>query len=79
MKLHRFIGDFDLAKNEIEIANPENIKQIKAVLRLENEDFLILCDGKGQEEKVQILDISKEKIVCKNINGNKRINRNIYK
>ena len=64
MKLHRFIGDFNLSKNEIEITNIENIKQIKDVLRLEKGDSLILSNGKGQSAEVTITLISPDKIVC---------------
>lgn len=67
MKLHRFIGDFDLNKKEVEIKDSETIKQIRLVLRLEIEDFLILCDGKGKETEVKILEITKNKITCENI------------
>jgi 16S rRNA (uracil1498-N3)-methyltransferase len=67
MRLHRFIGNFDLSKEKIEIKNSENIKQIKNVLRLKKGDFLILCDGKGQEEKVAILEMLENKIVCEKI------------
>lgn len=64
MKLHRFIGDFDFSEKEVEITNPENIKQIKDVLRLEVSDLLILCDGKGIEVEVKILEITKNEIFC---------------
>lgn len=63
MKLHRFIGDFDLNKKQLEITNNEIIKQIKLVLRLEIGDILILCDGKGQEAEVKILEMTKSAIV----------------
>ncbi len=58
MRLHRFIGDFDLSKKELQITNPENIKQIKGVLRLEVGDKIILGDGKGQEGEATIVSIS---------------------
>jgi len=64
MKLHRFIGNFDLSKKEIEIINPENIKQIKDVLRMEKGDIIILSDGKGKEAKTTIIFISSNKILC---------------
>lgn len=64
MKLHRFIGNFDFSRNQVEITNPENIKQIKGVLRLGEGDFLILCDGAGNEFEVKILEISKNAIIC---------------
>lgn len=62
MKIHRFIGSFDLSKKEIEIINPENIKQIKDVLRMEKGDKIILSDGKGKEAEVVIDEITKNKI-----------------
>lgn len=64
MRLHRFIGAFDLTKNEVEITNPENIKQIKGVLRLELGDLLVLCDGIGKESEAQITEITKNSITC---------------
>lgn len=62
MKIHRFIGSFDLSKKEVEIINPENIKQIKDVLRMEKGDKIILSDGKGKEAEVVIYEITKNKI-----------------
>ena len=65
MRLNRFIGDFDLSKNEIIIKNSENIKQIKGVLRLEIGDHIILLDGKGKEIEVEITSVSKELVQTK--------------
>lgn len=65
MKLHRFIGDFDLSEDMVKITNLENIKQIKGVLRLDVGDFLVLCDGKGTEAKVEIIAIEKTHITTK--------------
>ncbi len=71
MKIHRFIGGFDLSEKpastqggEVEITNPENIKQIKDVLRMEKGDIIILSDGKGKEAKTTIVSISSDKILC---------------
>ncbi len=64
MKLHRFIGDFDFSQKTVEIKNPENIKQIKGVLRLEEGDSLVLSDGKGKQVEVSIISMSKDKINC---------------
>ena len=74
MKLHRFIGEFDLSGENTEITNLENIKQIKGVLRLEIGDFLILCDGKGTEAKVEITEIEKTHIATKIIEKTKKEN-----
>jgi 16S rRNA (uracil1498-N3)-methyltransferase len=64
MKLHRFIGSFDLAKEKVEILNPENIKQIKDVLRLQKGDKIILSDGRGKNAEAEIDFLSTDKIVC---------------
>lgn len=62
MKIHRFIGDFDLSKKEVEIKNPENINQIKNVLRLKKGEKIILSDGKGSEAEITLTFISSKKI-----------------
>ena len=62
MKIHRFIGNFDLSKKDIEITNPENIKQVKDVLRLKKGEKLILSDGKGADAEMTLDLISKNKI-----------------
>jgi 16S rRNA (uracil1498-N3)-methyltransferase len=67
MKLHRFIGEFDFSQNEIEILNPEIIKQIKGVLRLEIGEALVLSDGQGLQYKVKITSLSQQKIICEKI------------
>ena len=63
MRLHRFIGEYNLNKDIIEIKDLDFIKQIKSVLRLELGDFLILCDGQGAEAKVEIIEINKGEII----------------
>lgn len=63
MRLHRFIGKYNLNKDIIEIKDLDFIKQIKSVLRLELGDFLILCDGQGTEAKVKIIEINKGEII----------------
>lgn len=63
MKIHRFIGDFDFSKNEVEITNPENIKQIKDVLRLKKGEKIILSDGLGNSAEVILGSVSVSKII----------------
>ena len=62
MKIHRFIGDYDLSKKEVEITNPENIKQIKGVLRMQKGDIVILSDGKGASAEVTLDSFFPDKI-----------------
>lgn len=64
MKLHRFIGEYDLSKKEVEITNPEIVKQIKVVLRLKIGDKIILSDGKGKEAEAVIVSMLKNEILC---------------
>ena len=54
MRLHRFIGNFDLSKKAVEITDPKITKQIKAVLRLSTGDKIILADGQGREAEATI-------------------------
>ena len=51
MKLHRFIG---------KIENKEITKQIRYILRLHAGEQVILSDGKGNDELLEITEISKE-------------------
>lgn len=67
MKIHRFIGDFDLSKKEVKILNPENIKQIKDVLRIQRGGKIILSDGKGTSAEVT-LDFLSSNIITGTIN-----------
>lgn len=62
MKIHRFIGNYDLSKSRVEITDPKIIKQIKDVLRLQIGEKITLSDGKGRDARVTLVDISKNKI-----------------
>jgi 16S rRNA (uracil1498-N3)-methyltransferase len=62
MKLHRFIGEYDLSKKDIKILDPKIIKQIKDVLRMKKGDTIILSDGKGNSAEVCLDSISVNKI-----------------
>lgn len=64
MKLHRFIGDYNISKKEVEILDPKVIKQIKDVLRIQINEEIVLCDGKGRNALVLIENISPDKILC---------------
>ncbi len=58
MKLHRFIGDFDLSVAVLTIRDREIAHQIKDVLRLQIEERLILVDGQGQAALCEIVDFT---------------------
>jgi 16S rRNA (uracil1498-N3)-methyltransferase len=60
MRLHRFIGEYNLESKYIEIKDKELINQIKNVLRLKEGDNFFLCDGKGKEALVKISEIKKK-------------------
>ncbi len=49
MKLHRFIGDFNLAEKTLFSEEKELIHQLKSVLKIRQGEKIILCDGKGEE------------------------------
>ncbi len=54
MKLHRFIGLFDLKRAHLEIKDKEFVHQLARVLKLEVGERLILCDGQGHEAVYEI-------------------------
>lgn len=59
MKFHRFIGNFDFAKDQINISDFEVISRVKNVLRLRAGEHLILSDGKGQDAVAEIIEFTK--------------------
>ncbi len=60
MKLHRFIGDFNLQKPTITINDREIINQIKNVLRLNVGEEIILADPHSNEALVTIIKLEKD-------------------
>ncbi len=62
MKIHRFIGDFDLSGKTIEIADSKIIKQIRDVLRLEIGEKITLSDGRGKVALINLDFISSDKV-----------------
>ncbi len=62
MRLHRFIGQFDLDNGELLVTDNELLNQWRNVLRLKTGDKLILCDGAGREAEAVISDMSKDGI-----------------
>ncbi len=62
MKIHRFIGPYNLSGDNIEILDISTIKQIRSVLKLEIGEQIILGDGKGKEALVTLDLISNGKV-----------------
>lgn len=62
MRLHRFIGPFDLNRETLSVTDGEFINQWKNVLRLKTGDQVILCDGEGQETLATIIDADKKEV-----------------
>ena len=65
MRLHRFIGNFDLSKEEVSVNDTDFINQAKNVLRLKHGDKLILCDGNLNEAIAEISNLNKEFVELK--------------
>lgn len=62
MRLHRFIGDFDLSKKVLETSDRGLVNQLKNVFRLKTGDELLLGDGKKNEALACVEEISKNAI-----------------
>jgi 16S rRNA (uracil1498-N3)-methyltransferase len=54
MRLHRFIGDYDLRAGAFTVSDAGLVNQLKNVFRLATGDAVILCDGRGQEAQAVI-------------------------
>lgn len=63
MKIHRFIGDFDLDKETLIIDEKNLVHQIGSVLRLQKNEYIIVSDGKGYESKGLITSITKKDVM----------------
>ena len=59
MKIHRFIGAFNLTPAFLEIHEPELVHQIKNVLHLSIGEQIVLCDGQGAEATGEIMSFDK--------------------
>lgn len=61
--MYRFyIADNQLVENEIEISGSD-VNHIKNVLRLEEGDWVVACDGKGKDYVSIIQEIERERVV----------------
>ena len=63
MRLNRFFGNFDLKAETIRSSDEDLINQLKNVLRLNNGDEIILCDGKLNEAIYAIKSIGRNEVV----------------
>lgn len=54
MKVHRFIGAFDLHRALLQVTDRDIVHQMVRVLKLKPGEHVILCDGQGQEAVYEI-------------------------
>lgn len=57
--MHRFIGDFDLSQEAVEITDRDLLHQWSRVLRLQEGSEVVLVDGKGLEATAVINELLK--------------------
>ena len=62
MKIHRFIGDFDLNQKELEFKDKEIVNQINKVLKLKEGENIELSDGKNSNALAVIKQLDKNYI-----------------
>ncbi len=61
MKIHRFIGPYDLRFSEI-VLEDEAARQMSMVLKLKQSEKIVLCDGQGMQATYVIAEISKGRV-----------------
>ena len=54
MKIHRFIGNFDLTQQNLLIKDSDLTKQLRSVLKLHTGEKIILSNGLGQEALCEV-------------------------
>ncbi len=59
MKLHRFIGDFDLSQELIHLGSSEIAHQLTHVLRVKTGEEIVLCNGEGKEAQATVIGMAK--------------------
>lgn len=71
-KLHRFIGDWQLAHGNVRLDDKELTRQMRTVLKLESGETVVLGDGSGREAHCKILSYEKDAVVvhCMSIGQN---------
>lgn len=65
VRLHRFIGDFELSQEHLIVIDAELAGQLSRVLRLKKGDTVILCDGKGREATAEISSLREKSVAFK--------------
>ncbi len=63
MKVHRFIGGFDLGDKNIVVQDTELVHQIVKVLKLQKGEAVILSDGQGIERLGEIKNIGRNQVM----------------
>lgn len=58
MKVHRFIGSYDLRQAEI-VLEDQAARQMALVLKMRAGERILLCNGQGKEAEYEILSIKK--------------------
>jgi 16S rRNA (uracil1498-N3)-methyltransferase len=64
MRLNRFFGNFDLSKKSLVVEDADICHQIRCVLRMQEGDQLVLCDGTGTEALAAIQGIGQGRVSC---------------
>ncbi|RJQ14342.1 16S rRNA (uracil(1498)-N(3))-methyltransferase [Candidatus Parcubacteria bacterium] len=77
MKQHRFIGNFDLSENKINLSDRALIHQIKDVLRIGIGDKIVLADGNLNEALVEITNMVANRLSVEVISRNKNNNESL--
>ncbi len=62
MKIHRFIGAYDLDCNHIVLTDHLQVRQMHSVLHLKKGEHILLGDGNGYESEAEIISLSRKEI-----------------
>ena len=67
MKIHRFIGGFDLEQEKIDVSDLDLVHQLRDVLRLGPGEEVVLGNGKGKAVLVRIVELGPGGVVFETV------------
>ncbi|MDP3772113.1 MAG: RsmE family RNA methyltransferase [bacterium] len=62
MKIHRFIGTYDLDRSHLILTDHLQVRQMHSVLHLKKGEHIMLGDGKCYESEAEIISLSRKEI-----------------
>lgn len=74
MKIHRFIGNWQLAHGNVRLDDKDLAHQMRSVLKLQPGETVVLGDGSGMEAQCKILSYDRDAVVVQCLSVGRNMN-----